>query len=390
MISESSRPLIIVSSGIQNSNAWNELRILIEKYHLPVGMTFGGKGAIPENHPLCVGAAMRSGTGHGVKAAMNCDLLIGIGIRFNDLNTAGWTMYDIPGKTRLIHIDIDFSEISRVYPTDVAIQSDAKLAFAALTQALDQRNWRTFENSQWLTDINNWKAEWEQDSEQMKNSAISPIHYARLCKDASEIINEIDQETSVIFDTGNIMCFAPAFYDSLSPNVSTNNTQFARMGWSCPGIIGAKLANPDHPAVAFVGDGAFMMTCTSIATAVEYQIPAIWIVMNNKTLQAERDGMKAFYGRESFCEYMIESTGELWNPDFMKIAEGLGASAIKVERPNQIKGAIRTAIESNKPFVIDLLTDNTQKRHLISTLAELGTMPFPWTFTDKPLLRDPF
>jgi len=390
LISESSKPLIVVSSGIQNSNASPELRMLVEKYHIPVGMTFGGKGAIPENHPLCVGAIMRSGTGHGVKAAVNCDLVIGIGIHFNDLNTAGWTMYDIPGKTNLIHIDVDFSEISRVYPTDVAIQSDAKPALKALVQTLERKNCKTFKNSQWLTDIDNWKNEWNRDADKVKNSPISPIHYARLCKEASEIINEIDQETSVIFDTGTTMCFAPAFYDSFSPNVSTNNTQFARMGWSCAGIIGAKLANPDHPAVAFVGDGAFMMTCTSIATAVEFEIPAVWIVMNNKTLQAERDGMKKIYGRESFCEYKIESTGEPWNPDFIKISEGLGASTITVEKPDQIKGAIRTAIESNKPFVIDVLTDSTQKRHLISTLAELGTMPFPLKFDDKSLLKEPF
>lgn len=390
LICRSSKPFIVVSSGIHNSGALKELRELVERFNIPLGMTFGGKGAIPENHPLCVGATMRSGTAHGVNAAMNCDVLIGVGTRFNDLNTAGWTMYDIPRKTKLIHIDIDASEISRVYPTEVAIQSDAKLALRALIDALAERDFKLDTSSQWLVDLNNWKRDWENQSEGLKHSDISPIHYARLCKEASEAISEIDPETSVIFDTGNIMCFAPAFFESLSHNVSTNNTQFARMGWSCPGIIGAKLANPDHPAVAFVGDGSFMMTGTAIATAVEYDIPAVWIVMNNKTLQAERDGMNAFYGRESFCVYQIERTGEPWNPDFVRISEGLGASAIRVEKPNQIKSAIKEGIESQRPFVIDLLTDSTQKRHLVHTIAELGTLPFPWTFADKPLLQDPF
>jgi len=388
-ISKSSKPLIVVSSGIHNANAQKELIEFVEKFNIPIGLTFGGKGSIPDNHPLCVGAVTRSGTGHGANTALNCDVLIGIGIRFNDLNTAGWTLYDIPHKTKLVHIDIDADEILRVYPAEVAIQSDAKLALRALTEALEKKGYKGNKNSPWLKDINKWKDDWEKESENLKRSDISPIHYARLCQDASEVINQIDPLTSVIFDTGNIMCFAPPFFESLTRNVSTNNTQFARMGWSCPGIIGAKLANPDHPAVAFVGDGSFMMTGTAIATAVEYDIPALWIIMNNKTLQAERDGMKFYYGRESFCKYQKEATGELWNPDFVKIAEGLGAEAIKVEKPHEIKKAIKAGIEAKKPFVIDMETDNTQKRHLVHTIAKIGTLPFPWTFTDKPLIKNP-
>jgi acetolactate synthase-1/2/3 large subunit len=259
-------------------------------------------------------------------------------------------------------------------------------------QQKSKKGYKLNKNSQWLKDINDWKREWEKEADKLRHSEISPIHYARLCHDASEIINEIDPEASVIFDTGNIMCFAPAFFDSFSRNVTTNNTQFARMGWSCPGIIGAKLANPNHPAIAFLGDGSFMMTCTAIATAVEYSIPAVWVVLNNKTLQIERYGMNYYYGRESFCKYQKEKTGELWNHDFVKVAEGLGASAVRVEKPSEIKKAIKEAINSNVPFVIDLETDNTQKRHVIQKISGLEnyeTLPFPWTFGDKALVKNP-
>jgi acetolactate synthase-1/2/3 large subunit len=156
----------------------------------------------------------------------------------------------------------------------------------------------------------------------------------------------------VFFDTGHILSFGGAFFRSTSRFIS-HCGHFHRMGWSAPAILGAKLANPGHPAVAFVGDGGFMMTGTSIATAVEYDLPVVWVLLNNKSLQIERETMIRFYGREALCDYKIQKTGEPWNPDFMKFANSMGVEGARISKPEEIKPTLRKALTSGKPFLID-------------------------------------
>ncbi|MFQ5831032.1 MAG: thiamine pyrophosphate-dependent enzyme [Candidatus Methylomirabilia bacterium] len=158
----------------------------------------------------------------------------------------------VPETTKVIHIDLDPEEIARVYPTEITIVSDPRLALRALIDEIKARGFK-----------------------------------------------------------------------------GAADDHFIRMGWSIPGLIGASLANPSHPAIAFVGDGSFMMTGTAVATAVEYDIPAVWVILNNRSVQFERR-MKDIYGKEIFCDYRIERMGELWNPDFVKVAEALGAEAVKL------------------------------------------------------------
>jgi acetolactate synthase-1/2/3 large subunit len=125
------------------------------------------------------------------------------------------------------------------------------------------------------------------------------------------------------------------------------------MGWSLPGGLGAKLANPEHPAVVLMGDGAFLMTGTALATAVEYGISVLVVVFNNRSLQIERELMNRMYGRHAFCDYKIQATGELWNPDLVKWAEAMGASARRITRPEEIKPALRQALNAGRPHVVD-------------------------------------
>jgi acetolactate synthase-1/2/3 large subunit len=352
IISQAERPLFIVSGGIHNACAWEELQNIVECFHFPVTTTFMGKGAFREDSNFSLGCQGRNGTGMAIKAANNCDVLIAIGTRFTDFETAGWSIYNIPERTKLIHIDIDPSEIARVYPVEVGITSDAKLAIRSLAEELKRQGYKGV-NEKWLEQTRKWKELWEEEVVGLKLSNLSPLHYARLCHDAAEVINEFDKETSVLFDTGHILSFAPAFFKSSSRYIATNNGHFCRMGWSGPGAIGAKLANPNHPVVAFIGDGSFMMTGTCVATATEYSIPIILIVLNNKSLQIEREAMIRFYGRETLCDYKIRVTGELWNPDFLKMGEAMGAKTFKLEKPDDIKPVLREALQSKEPVIVD-------------------------------------
>jgi len=352
LILKAEKPFVAVSSGIHSSLAHGELRGFAEAFDIPVGTTFLGKGSFPEEHELSAGVVGRNGTGQAIKAAKNCDVLIAIGTHFSDFDTGAWTLYDIPSRTKLIHIDIDSTEISRVYPTEVGIVSDAKTALQALQEELKRLDFKKSKVAPWVRQIKAWKKEWEKEVEDFKHSTLSPLHYARICNDAGEVVKEVDPQTSVFFDTGHVLSFGGAFFQASSRFIS-HCGHFHRMGWTVPAILGAKFANPDHPALAFVGDGGFMMTGTSIATAVEYGLPVVWIILNNKSLQIERETMIRFYGREALCDYKIQKTGEPWNPDFIKFANSMGMEGAKINKPEEIKPTLKKALTSGKPFVID-------------------------------------
>lgn len=382
LIREAKRPFCFVSGGIHNARAWAELKEFAEKLRIPVATSFGAKGALSEDHPLSLGVCDRAGMGHAVNAAVNADLVIGIGTHFNDLNTAGWTFYSIPAKQKLIHIDIDPLEIGRVYPVEVGIQSDARLALRALIDAWEGSGYKRKDAEAWLGQIARWKKEWAEETLPLIRSNLAPLHYARITADASEVMNEVDPQTAVVCDTGLIMNYVTAFFKMTHPYFTTCNAQFGQMGFSAPGMIGCKFARPEHPVLAFCGDQSFMMTGMALATATEYGLSGVIIVLNNRTIQAEVEGAKAKFGRTVGDHYRIEKTGELWNPDIGLLSRALGAEPVKVSRPEEFKPALRKALESDRLVVLDVETDTTQKRYSVPLIAKLGTMPFPYTWTE--------
>ncbi len=163
---------------------------------------------------------------------------------------------------------------------------------------------------------------------------------------------------------------------------ATNNSQFCAMGFSIPGLVGSKLARPEHPVVAFCGDQSFVMTGMALATATEYGLSGVVIVLNNRTIQCEVEGAKTRFGRGVGEQYRIEKTGELWNPDICMIGQALRADVYKVSKPAEFKPALQKALKSNKLSILDVDTDITQKRYSVPLIAKLGTMPFPYTWTE--------
>ncbi|MEW6262698.1 MAG: thiamine pyrophosphate-binding protein [Thermodesulfobacteriota bacterium] len=381
LIHESRRPFCYVATGVNNARAWPELRALAEKLQIPVATSFGAKGALPEDHPLSLGVCDRSGTGHGVNAAINADLVIGVGTHFNDLNTAGWSFYDFGGKQKLIHIDIDPGEISRNYPTAVALQADARLGLLALIEAWEKSGHARRNVNDWLDQIAEWKTAWEKEVAHFRASDLSPLHYGRIVSDASEIINEVDPLATVVCDTGMVMNWLPAFFKITHPYFTTCNQQFGQMGFAPPAVVGCKLARPEHPVVVFSGDQSFLHTGLALATATEYGLPGVIIVLNNRTIQAEIEGAQARFGRTVGDHYRILSTGELWNPDLSLIGRALRAEVYEVTHPAEMKPALKSALTSNKLCLLNVDTDRTQKRYAVPIIAQHGTMPFPYTWS---------
>jgi acetolactate synthase-1/2/3 large subunit len=351
LVTGAARPLIVAGSGIHNARAWEALATLAETAGIPVATTATGKGAFPEGHRLSVGCIGRAGTGHGNAAARRCDVLIGVGTHFTDIDTGGWTLFDIPGRTRLIHLDIDVAELNRAYPATVALACDARLGLLALTEAAREAGVR--ERGDWLSELARERTAWEQSVAGDRVSGMAPLHYARICHDTAQFIAENDPQMPVFFDTGHLLSFGPPFLTASSRHIAHNGF-YHRMGWSASAIIGASIAQGDRPALALVGDGSFIMGGTAVATAVEQNLPLIWVVLNNKSLQIERELMIRLYGRESFCDYRRTNTNELWNPDFCKWAEAMGATALRVERAEDYAPALRRAVDMRAPVVIDV------------------------------------
>jgi acetolactate synthase-1/2/3 large subunit len=372
LIRNAKKPLVLAGGGVKSAGGTKELQELVETYNLPIMTTFMGKGAVPENHPLSLGTAGMCGTHTAFKAAAECDVLLAFGARFNDCHTAAWRLYaGIPERTKLIHIDIDPYEIGSNYPTEIGIVADAKLAIMDFKEALHGMKKLNKGGAWWIT-IEGWRKEHIAKQQEAINSDWVPVHYATLFDKLTRVVNKYDPQASIMADTGNSQSFSPSFLQALSPNVSTNG-QFAQMGFATAAAIGAKLGNPNHLSVAITGDGSFMMTCLSVATAVQYNIPVVWVVFNNQSLLMETELMEDLYGREAFTVYYKEqldlsrkgkqsiSRGEPWNPDIVQLAKSLGAEAEQIVKPGDIEPAITRAIESNRPYVLDVWVNRKTK-----------------------------
>lgn len=383
LLASARRPLIIASTGVHNARAWDALRAFAEAFGIPVCTTFAGKGAFPEDHPCYAGIPGRFGDEHSVEAARRADVLLSIGNRFSDLTTAGWTLYDIPRNTRLIQVDIDPAEIARVYPVEVGMIADARLALIALTRALFSRGHAGNRHAAWRGEIDAWRRAWREKMAPVREKEGPPLDYAPLLDEAARAVRDVDPETSVLFDTGQLLCYGPSFFRAASRHVHTNNGHFIRMGWSVPGLVGAKLAHPAHPALAFTGDGSFMMTATAVATAVEYGLPMAWLVLNNRSMVFERR-MEKFYGQHVFCDYRIERTGELWNPDLAALAESMGARGMRLERRSDVYRVVTEALRHPGPVVVDVSMDTA------SAVYNPVSFRYADSFSERGLDQPPF
>lgn len=354
VISSAQRPLISVSSGIHNARAWTELAEFAERFSIPVETAPPGKGALPENHPLSLGCVGRAGTRQANEAARECDVLIGIGTRFGDIETGGWTLHDIPRRTKLIHIDIDEGELARIYQPEIAMVSDARSALEALTAAVATHSQP--DRGPWLRRLAALREEWEESVAALRASDAAPMGYARIFSDTSDVIEQEAPAATVLFDTGHSLSFGPPFLRALTRHY-IHSGSFHRMGWTVPGAVGAALARPGEPTVVLVGDGSFVMSGSAVLTAVELGLPIAFIVLNNGTLQIEREQMIKFYGRHSLTDYVRHDTGATHNPDFVQWAQAMGATGVKITKPADLKPALSRALRDRVPTVLDVDID---------------------------------
>lgn len=359
LLREAERPVIVAGNGVQLSEAAEDLRSLVELLQIPVAVTPLGKGTVDDRHALALGPMGRNGTHACNKATRSADVILALGTRFDDRTTSAWLpgyTYSFP-PTKLIHVDIDPHELGRNYPPSVGILGDAGSVLRQLIGMLRPDAPQIRERHRaFVGEVAQWKKEWEEFLAPARVSDAEPIRPDRLVADLRTVLPE---DAIVLPDAGVHHNWLVQQWATYRPQSLLQSFGFSTMGFGVCGVLGAKLAAPDRPVVSVCGDGGFLMYPQIVATAVEYDIPAVWVVWNNLGFVSIRDLQFGFFGqgRELVTRFRKEETGEFISTDYAALARSMGAVGMTVTRPGELKEKFAAALECGRPCVVDVRVD---------------------------------
>jgi acetolactate synthase I/II/III large subunit len=356
MLLAAKRPVILVGQGVKYGSAAADLLALAERLGIPVACSASGMGAIDSTHPLALGLVARNGTYQANHAARQADLLLALGVRFDDRTSSSWLpgySFTIP-PTRLIHVDIDPDEIARNYPVALGLMADVRTFLRQVLAELDARP-RGAEVSDdrkaWLDKIEGYKKEWAELIAPGFSDDSTPIHPQRA---AHEIDKALPEDAILVSDIGIHHNWLIQFCRPRRPDSLIGSMGFGPMGFGVAGVLGAKLAASDRPCVSVCGDGAFFMHASVLGTAVEYQIPVVWVVWNNYAYASIRGLQRGYLeGRELATDFRHPQTGEPYNPDFAAMARSAGVEGVSVDRASDLADAVRAGVAAGRPYLVD-------------------------------------
>jgi acetolactate synthase-1/2/3 large subunit len=355
LLQSAERPVIVVGHGVELSGAEPELLMLAEALRIPVATTPFGKGVFDPRHALSLGPTGRNGSYMANAACRNADVILGLGTRFDDRATSAWLQgftYNFP-QSKLIHVDIDPAEIGRNFQPELGVIADAKLflqqVLAAGHMEIDSKR------SGWLERIAGWRKRWEEATVPPRVSDAIPIRPARVVADLRKVV---PADGIVLADVGIHHNWLVSEYEAWKTRTFLQTWGFASMGFAVAGALGAKLAAPDRPVVSVCGDGAFMMNSSSVLTAVEYNIPVVWLVWNNFGYCAIRDQQRGYFGNDrEIATSFTDVSGNLFSADYAMMARSMGAAGHAVEKPADLAPQLEAAVASGRPTVLDVRID---------------------------------
>lgn len=336
-IRDNKKILALIDYGCIRSEAAEELKQLIKKYNIPYVQTMDAKGFLPENNPLCLGMYGTSGDKAANEYFSQAEMVLAMGNSFAQNATFSFKP-DLYDNKQLIHINIDPAEIDKVYKADAPVVSDIKPALQKILQILNANNLSKpqipiLPEGHYYDELPHTNAK-----------RIFPGDMVRLLSD------NLPDNTIVMGDAGSHMLWLSS-YLKLSGNQRYQNPgSFGPMASHTNGSIGVKCANPDKVVIACVGDGCYQMAGFELMTAVQYDIPVIWVIFNNKEFNIIKKFLLNMYNDEAFMTFD--------NPDFVKYAEACGAKGYRVEKLEEFVPALKEAIKLGKPCIIDVLVDN--------------------------------
>jgi acetolactate synthase-1/2/3 large subunit len=336
------RPVVYAGGGITNSGAGESLRLFAETLRLPVAPTLMGLGGFPSSHPLCLGMLGMHGTYTANMAVAECDLLLALGVRFDDRVTGKLATF--APQARVIHVDIDPANIGKNVAPSLALAADVKQAlqeFLRLASQQEQLQQSLDSRSLWWDRIRAW-----QRSQPLRfTSSLNQIKPQAVVRELHRLTKG---QAIVTTDVGQHQMWMAQFYPFTRTRQLITSGGLGTMGFGLPAAIGAKLACPGELVVAVVGDGGFQMTNQELATAIQYDIPVKVVIMNNGYLGMVRQWQEMFYDR-TYSEVDISVA-----PDFVKLAEAYGAAGFRAERPEELPDALAAGLNHKGVAVIDI------------------------------------
>ncbi|MFC1977454.1 thiamine pyrophosphate-binding protein [Chloroflexota bacterium] len=339
VLCQSQRPVIVAGGGVTASQAGKEVVELAEMLSIPVATSLNGKGTIPDDHPLAVGVVGAYSRWCANRVVFEADLVLFIGSHTGSQVTNEW---QIPrAGTPVIQIDIDPLELGRSYPTKVALLGDTRTTVKRLLEAVEPVTPAT----EWLQRVHQLVGDWRREVEPMRSSNASPIRPERLCKELTEFL---PPNALVVSCTGHAGIWTGTMLDLTQPGQSYIRAA-GSLGWAFPAALGVKCALPERPVICFTGDGGFWYHIAELETALRYGINTVTVVNNNNSLNQVGRG---FVGQP-------ESNG-LWHfldINLAKVAETIGCFGVQVRQPGELKGALKEALASGKPAVVDVVSD---------------------------------
>lgn len=387
LLLKAKRPVLFIGHGVALSEASAELTLLAHTLDIPVISSPNGMGCLDMTDSLSLGFIGRNGAYPANQAGRFTDLVVAIGARFDDRSSSSW----LPGyswnfpTTKLIHVDVDHAELGRNYVPDLGILADARTYLRQVLAELEQRGeTKRPRRPAWHAEIATWRAEWDAFTKPNFELHTTPIRPERIVADLQAVLPD---DAILSLDSGVHHNWFMQFWNARRPQTMLNTWGFSGMGFGPSGILGAKLAAPDKVCVSVCGDGGFTMVPHVLCTAVEYDIPVIWVVWNNFAWGAIRDIQYGlFQGREIGTGFYQGKNNKPYNPDFAAWARACGVEGITVTKSQDFKAAMEHAIALNKPVLLDVHVDAEVRPPATGTWA-LPPIPHKEPVFGKPMVR---
>jgi len=352
-LAQAERPVLYAGGGVLSARATGELTALAEALEVPVAHTLMGKGCLREDHPLLLGQTGFWGTPISNEKCRTADLIVAVATRLAEANSSSWDprfTFSIP-PTRLIHIDADEAEIGRNYQTELGVVADAKLALGALaeraqgTQHRNRGRLREEIAAGRKAFAANWDHQWSSDQFPMRPERI-----------LSELRKAVPTDGFIVTDVGWNKNGVGQQFPITVPGTFITPSGLATMGFGAAAVLGVKLAQPQRAAVCLIGDGGFSANPSVIATAMEAELPVVWVVMDNAGFGTIAGLETMHYGWSFGC--MFERCGEPYRVDYAAMARAFGANGVLIESADQLGPALKAALASKLPTVIQAPMEN--------------------------------
>ena len=343
LIREARRPLIFAGGGVILSGGSEELARLARRAQIPVTTSLMGLGAFPGEDPLFLGMIGMHGTYASNMSTGACDLMLAVGVRFDDRVTGKTDAF--ASQAAIVHIDIDPTSIRKNVPVSVPVVGDCRICLQRLNELIadEQMQDMAFKRKEWLERIAQWKT--SQPLSYRQGKSIKPQYVV-------EQVHALTRGEAIITtEVGQNQMWAAQFYRFNRPNHFITSGGLGTMGFGLPAAIGAQIACPDKTVVDIAGDGSIQMNIQEMATAVQYNLPVKIVILNNGYLGMVRQWQELFYGGRYSATRMNHA------PDFVKLAEAYGAVGLRATRPEEVASVLAEGLAVRRPVIMDFVVD---------------------------------